>query len=410
MGNVVAGSLRHDRQAHTRGIGIALAVSLAGVALARPTAQKPTDLWPTTAWTKATPESQGLKSESFATLDRDIRAGAYGHIDHLFAVRYGRAVFDQAYARDYREISRGRKSDIGCGEGCTDPAAMHEFNYLHPNWHPYYQGRAVHTLQSVTKSVAATIVGVAQAAGHITRFDRPFLEYFADRDLSKVDPRLRRATLEDLLTMRSGIEWHEGDRPLDRTNTTVQLEWSKDWIQFTLGQPMDAEPGTKWVYSSGGSMLLSGIIKTATGQFIDDYARVRLFGPLGIRDFHWKRTPTGHPDTEGGLYLTPHDLAKIGYLYLRDGVWEGRRVLPEGFVARATTRHVLGVGPGMDYGYQWWLTRRGDVDIWAGRGFGGQMLIVIPSRDIVAVVLAWNVFGQPARNVFGPVLDALLAG
>ena len=151
-------------------------------------------------------------------------------------------------------------------------------------------------------------------------------------------------------------------------------------------------------------MLLSGIIRTATGQFIDDYARVQLFAPLGIRDFHWKRTPTTHPDTEGGLYLSAPDLAKIGYLYLRDGVWNGRRLLPAG-LWRARRPVVAGT---WDYGYQWWLTRRGSVDIWAGRGFGGQLLIVIPSRDIVAVVLAWNVFGDSARNPFGPLVDALL--
>src|SRR5688500_20156608 len=89
---------------------------------------------------------------------------------------------------------------------------------------------------------------------------------------------------------------------------------------------MDAEPGTKWAYNSGGSMLLSGIVRTATSQHIDEYARAHLFGPIGIRDFHWKRTPTGHPDTEGGLYLTAEDLARIGYLYLRDGVWNGRQI------------------------------------------------------------------------------------
>ena len=149
---------------------------------------------------------------------------------------------------------------------------MHEFNYFHPNWHPYYQGRDVHTLQSVTKSIAATVIGVALGRGEIAALDRPFLQYFKDRDLSRVDPRLHRATLDDLLTMRSGIEWHEQDRPLDDTNTTVQLEKSQDWIAFTLSQPMDADPGTKWAYNSGGSQLMSGIIRTATGRFIDVYA------------------------------------------------------------------------------------------------------------------------------------------
>lgn len=187
---------------------------------------------------------------------------------------------------------------------------------------------------------------MALQRGEIQKLDVPFLTFFKDRDLSRVDPRLHRATLDDVLTMRTGIEWHEQDRPLDATNTTMQLEAAKDWIQFTLVQPMDAEPGTKWAYNSGGNMLLSGIIRAATGKFIDDYAREYLFSPLGIRDFHWKRTPTGHPDTEGGLYLSAPDLAKIGQLYLADGVWDGRRLLPAGFAVRATTRPSRWCTPG----------------------------------------------------------------
>jgi CubicO group peptidase (beta-lactamase class C family) len=172
---------------------------------------------------------------------------------------------------------------------------------------------------------------------------------------------------------------------------------------------MDADPGAKWTYNSGGSHLMAGIVKAATKRSLDELAIERLFQPLGIRDFHWKKTPTGEPDAEGGLYLTAHDLAKIGFLYLRDGIWEGRRVLPAGWVANATTRHAKGVGPGWDYGLQWWLTSRGGADVWAGRGYGGQLLIVIPSREIVAVVNAWNVFGDKVRNVFDPLVDALTA-
>src|SRR5262245_36890150 len=171
---------------------------------------------------------------------------------------------------------------------------------------------------------------------------------------------------------------------------------------------MDADPGAKWAYNSGGSQLMSGIIKTVTGRFIDEYARDGLFKPLGIRDFYWKKTPTGHPDTEGGLYLAAEDLARVGYLYLHDGMWNGRRILPAGWVKDATTRHAKAVAANWDYGYQWWLTSRGSVDVWAGRGFGGQLLIVIPSRNIVAVVNAWNVFGGRTGNIFPALVDALL--
>jgi CubicO group peptidase (beta-lactamase class C family) len=372
------------------------AVLIAIGALTQLVAQPP-PVWPGTKWAQASPESQGMSGAALAELDRQISEGAYGNVDRVLVIRRGHAVFDRRYSRDYREISRGKSGPLGCGEGCTDAAAMNEFNYYHPNWHPYYQGRDVHTLQSVTKSIAATVIGIAHARGAIASLDAPALSFFRDRDLSRVDKRLERATLKHVLTMQSGIEWHEGDRPLDATNTTYQLEKSADWIAFTLSQPMDAEPGTKWVYNSGGSQLLSGIIRKATGQHIDEYANATLFRPLGIRDFHWKKTPTGEPDTEGGLYLTADDLARIGYLYLRGGEWNGVRILPVDWVKAATARHVSGLPGGWGYGYQWWIASRDGVDVWAGRGFGGQFLFVIPARDIVAVVHSWNVFGKPAK-------------
>ena len=389
-----------------RPIRSSLILALAAALLS--TAAEQRQLWPTTGWTTAAPDAHGISAVRFADLARDVESGAYGNIDRLLVIRNGYLVIDQRYARDYRAISRGKTGPLGCGEGCTDPAAMNEFNYYHPNWHPYYQGRDIHTLQSVTKSVAATIVGIAIGRAVIPSVDVPFLSFFKDRNLSRVDQRLHKATLQDLLTMRSGIEWHESDRPLNETNTTYQLEKSRDWIQFTLDQPMDSAPGTKWAYNSGGSQLLSGIIKSAAGRFIDDYGAEMLFRPLGIRDFHWKKTPTGHPDTEGGLYLSAEDLAKIGLLYLRDGQWEGTRILPTGWVRSSTTSHATGLAGGWGYGYQWWITTRGGAEIWAGRGFGGQMLIVIPSRDIVAVVYSWNVFGAPARAIFEPFVSAMI--
>lgn len=379
------------------------------LALAASAGQQPARNWPTKEWSKGTPESQGLNAAALADLDRTISNGTYGHIDWALVARGGVLVFNKRYERDYQSISRGRSGPIGCGEGCSDPAWMHEFNYFHPRWHPFYEGRDVHSLQSVTKSIAATVVGTALHQGRIKNVEVPFLAFFKDSNLARVDPRLRRATLADLLTMRSGIEWHEGDRPLDDTNTTVQLEKSKNWIQFTLDQPMDSDPGTKWSYNSGGSQLMSGVVRAATGQHLDVFARATLFEPLGIRDFHWKKTPTGHPDTEGGLYLSAPDVAKIGLLYLRDGEWDGVRLLPRGWVQDATKRHVSSVARGWDYGYQWWLTSRNGLDIWAGRGFGGQLLIIIPARDIVGVVLAWNVFGTPAKPIFDPFVTALLS-
>jgi len=367
--------------------------------------------WPTDGWTAATAESQGLDPAPLVALHEAIATGTYGYVDRLVVIRNGYLVLNERYQNDYREISRGQRSAIGCGwETCTDSAEMNEFNYLHPDFHPWYRGRDVHTLQSVTKSVAATVIGAALAQGEIADLRVSLLSFLDDYDLSHVDPRLYAASLADLLTMRSGIEWHEQDRPIDSTNTTAQLEWSDDWVQFTLDQPMDADPGTKWAYNSGGSHLMSAVIRHATGMTIDAYAEQHLFGPLGITDYYWKREPTGLPDTEGGLYLEAADLAKIGYLYLHDGVWDGTRILPEGWVAAATARQVDRVGiQDWGYGYQWWRLDRDDTIVWAGLGFGGQYLLVLPQHDLIAVVNSWNLFGGERQDVLQAAIDALIA-
>ncbi len=370
--------------------------------------------WPTNGWAVSTPSEQGLSAEPLAALHGAIEAGTYGYIDRLLIVRNGHLVMNERYDNDYREISRGFKGDLGCGaDACDGPADVHQYNYYHPDWHPFHQGRNVHSLQSVTKSIAATLIGVALGQGDIESLAAPVLSFFADYDLTDPDDRLRRATLEDLLTMRLGMEWHEVDRPIGPDNTTLQLEWSDDWIQFTLDQPMEAEPGEKWVYNSGASHLMSGIIKQATGRYIDEYAEQHLFRPLGITEYYWKKTPKGYPDTEGGLYLEAEDLARLGYLYLNDGVWDGRRILPEGWVAVATARQVDDIAPSnasndRGYGYQWWRLDRGGVEVWAGLGFGGQYLIVIPERDLMGVVNSWNVFGGNRTPILDPFIDALL--
>jgi CubicO group peptidase (beta-lactamase class C family) len=357
-----------------------------------------------------------------ATLDRaplvrlaeQAKSGTYGHVDHLLVMRDDEVLLNERMARDYRTISRGKSTPIGCGiDACADSSRIGPYNYLHPRFHPWWNGSDLHTLQSVTKSVTATLIGIAQHRGEIRSMNTPLLTFFDAYHLPGViDDRLRNATLADLLTMRSGIEWHESDRPLDETNTTMQLERSPDWIKFTLSQPMDAAPGTKWVYNSGGSQMMSEVVRKASGMHAHKYAERYLFEPLGIKSYHWKLTPTAHPDTEGGLFLAPADLAKIGRLYLNDGVWKGKRLLPTGWAKEATARHVANIVPNNPnspgYGYQWWRYDRRGVDVWAGNGFGGQFLIVVPQHRLVGVVNSWNVFGDRVQGVLVPFIDAML--
>jgi CubicO group peptidase (beta-lactamase class C family) len=365
--------------------------------------------WPTDGWTAASPESQSLRAAPLRALPEAIGTGRHGYVDRVFVVRNGHAVFNERYSHDYTSISRGHQSPLGCGhDSCAAWDKGYEYNYLHPSTHPFYQGRDLHSLQSVTKSVASALIGIAIQRGEVENVDAPLLSFFQDYDVSDVDHRLRDATLADLLTMRSGIEWHEQDRPLDATNTTLRLERSADWIQFTLDQPMDAAPGEKWVYSSGGSQLMSGIIRQATGLHADAYAEQHLFGPLGIREYHWKKTPKAYADTEGGLYLEAEQLAKIAYLYLRGGVWDGRRILPPGWAEASVERHVDRVnGAGWGYGYQWWRLDQAGTDIWAGLGFGGQFLLIMPQYDLIGVVNSWNLFGGNQSSILPAFIDAL---
>ena len=389
---------------------LSVALALTGALATPAVAQTPK---PANGWAASSIEAEGLDAAPLHDLVSRVQSGTFGNTDRLVVIRNGKLVLDERFSRDYREISRGKQSPIGCGiDACKDSAQLNHYNYLHPTYHPWWQGSSLHTLQSVTKSVAATVIGVAITRGEIKNVQTPLLSFFSAYDLSNVDARLRKATLADLLTMRSGIEWHETDRPLDETNTTLQLERSPDWIRFTLAQPVEADPGTKWVYNSGGSELMAEVVRSATKMSADDYAKRHLFTPLGITAFHWKRTPTGHPDTEGGLYLDPLDLAKIGQLYLDDGMWRGTRVLAAGWAREATGRIVDHVAPANanspGYGYQWWRYDRRGTDIWAGNGFGGQFLIIIPQHRIVAVANSWNVFGAQATGILSPMIDAVL--
>ncbi|NKB87727.1 MAG: serine hydrolase [Acidobacteria bacterium] len=366
-------------------------------------------------WPRATMLEVGIDPDPIEAFDAAIRNGRYGLVDRLVIVRNRQLVVDASYDNDYQSISRGVVNDLGCGwDSCDSDDDLHDFNYLHPDFHPWYQGRRVHSLQSVTKSIASTVLAAAIHRGELPGIDATLVDFLKAYDLSTVDSRLHQATLADLLTMRSGIEWHEQDRPLGDSNTTIQLERSNDWVQFTLDQPMDAAPGDKWVYNSGGSHLISAIVRAATGVTIADYAEQHLFGPLGITDYYWKHTPAGLPDTEGGLYLDATDLAKVGLLMLQDGRWtsaaETVRLLPAGWAREATERQVDRVnGAGWGYGYQWWRPDTGGVEVWAAMGFGDQYLLVLPEHDLIAVVNSWNLFDRPTTPVLRGLLNAVIA-
>jgi CubicO group peptidase (beta-lactamase class C family) len=271
------------------------------------------------------------------------------------------------------------------------------YNYYDPGWHPYYKSTRLHTMQSVSKSVTSALIGIAIGEGKIPGVDAKVMSYFPELGMPP-DPRRDRMTLRDVLTMTTGIKWDEESADYtDPRNNCAVMESKDDWVRYVLEQPMAVAPGQTFVYNSGATELLSGILQKATGKPADDYAKEHLFAPLGITDFYWKRTPKGLADTEGGLYLKPRDLAKLGELYMHDGVWRGTRVLPAGWAAESTRSRVTADGD-FGYGYQWWVMPEafgnGEKAFFAW-GYGGQFLFVVPRLELIAVFTGWNIYDKP---------------
>jgi len=224
------------------------------------------------------------------------------------------------------------------------------------------------------------------------------LQYFDVSKVKNVDDRKRRMTLKDVLTMSTGLDWNEENVAYDdpRSDSSI-MEATDDWVQYVIDKPMAEEPGRHFNYSSGNTMLLPYIFKKETGQDIEEYGKKYLFEPLAI-EYFWKRTPLGVIDSEGGLYLRGEDLAKIGYLYLHDGLWKGKRVVSGDWVKQSLTPQIDAEG-GMKYGYKWWLYPRKDSGklVWLCLGFGGQRLMVFPEEQMIVVFTGWQILGDEAH-------------
>lgn len=368
-------------------------------------AQERTGETPGATWRTASPQALGLNPLVLDSLDREIREGRYGYVDRFLVVRHGRVAFDRRYPRDYGAIY-GDSARTPNALNALDPVGP--YNYFNPWWHPYYRQGTLHTLQSVSKTVTSMVVGTALTRGDLTSLDVPIFSVLDTTRIANIDDRKRRITLRHLLTMTGGFDWDEGRAYNDPLNTASGLESSPDWVAFTINRPMMREPGTVFNYSSGESVLVGHLFGRLTGTDLEEYAARHLFGPLGITDWFWKRTPTGALDTEGGLYLAAPDLARLWLLMLRDGEWRGTRVLDPAFVRASVTPAVPvdAANPGgVQYGLKWWLwpdvTRPGSY-VWAGSGFGGQLPMAFPALDLVVVLNGWNILpggpGVPQRK------------
>jgi CubicO group peptidase (beta-lactamase class C family) len=366
-------------------------------------------LWSQTGnpWLKVTPESVGMDTAPMDALDHDFKAGKYPNVDSMLVIRCSKDVYERHYPHDYGRIFYKEAHT----KGPLNARLTGIYNYFDPQYHPYYQGTEAHTMQSVTKTVTSVTIGIAMYRGDFHASpDTPIINFFDVSKVKNLDDRKRHITLKDLLTMRSGLDWDEDLPYNDPHNGSSAMEATDDWVQFVIDRPMTHEPGTFFAYSSGVAELLSYVFQKATGQDIEAYATEHLFKPLGFEHQYWKRTPLGVVDTEGGLYLRSEDLAKIGYLYLHDGMWNGQRILSTDWVKQSITPSTE-ARRGLKYGFLWWLVPHGESGslAWAALGLGGQRLLVVPEDQLLLVFTAWDILETKPLNA-RDLIDRITSG
>lgn len=332
----------------------ALALALAACAN-RSAALPPPEYWPTNGWRDADPAAHDIDSAALAAID----AGALSYLDSLIVIRDGYIVYERYFNG--------------------------------------YDATTIHDIASVTKSWTSALVGIARERGDVTNLDAPLPDLLPGYFAAGAHGDKRAITLRHLLMMRSGIEYDENR--LDRGEYGGPELLQQDVTEIALGFPMAHTPGEAWNYSTLDSQLISAVIGEATGVPMHAYAEQHLFAPLGIRDYEWLTDGIGTTIGGQNLSMTPRDMAKLGLLYLHNGAWEGRQVVPATWVRESTTPQNEAfyvptgqVEPIGFYGYQWWLWE----DSWYNgmseginaMGYAGQNILILPRLNMLIVTTA----------------------
>lgn len=299
------------------------------------------DHWPTDGWQTAPLEAAGFHSDTMAEGLLAIRQEGIP-IHSFMVIRHGRVELEA---------------------------------YFYPE-----DGSSLHDLASVTKSVMTTLIGIAIDQGKLSLEDK-LVSFFPDRTIANLDERKQRITVGHLASMSSGLQCVE-----DLEATQQEMMAAHDWVQFTLDLPVTAEPGTKFVYCNPAIHLLSAILTQATGMTALEFAQANLFEPLGIHNARWTADPQGYNHGWGDLALRTRDAAKIGFLWLHLGQWEGRQVISADWVAAASQRRMSDTGRPEDYGYAWWVSNpEEEIPFVQAAGVGGQLIKIFPELDLLFV-------------------------
>jgi CubicO group peptidase (beta-lactamase class C family) len=316
------------------------------------------EYWPTIDWCESSPQEQEMDPTFVPALEAYIKE-TRPYLNALLIIRHGYLVFERYY-KDYTRQS-------------------------------------YHLLHSMTKSVISTLIGVALGKGYLHSLDQRWEEFLPQYFTHEIDQRKKQITIRHLLKMTSGLNPDFLAYPGRHGDT------SNDWVRFAIEKPILTHPNQLFMYSSLGSHLLSIILAKATGMSTLEFARQSLFTPLGIASdeqagFSWETDPQGYHIGGAGLRLQARDAAKLGYLYINNGLWDGKQIVPSGYVHEATQEHTRGGHPeGTGYGYHWWVVEQEGYHSFYAAGFGGQYIHVFPELDTVIVMLAPD---EPALGVY----------
>lgn len=315
-------------------------------------------------WQTASLEEVGINRETVSDAINRINYKLYQNVHGILIVKDGKLVFEEYFH-----------------------GLSYEGNYTN------FDRNTRHYLASVTKSFTSALVGIASDRGMIQDVHAKVFSFFPGYADLRNDEK-DRITLEHVLTMSAGLQWDEWSFPYtDSRNSHVSMNNSSDPIRYVLSRPIAAAPGTKFVYNSGLSITLGGVIEKASGLRVNEFVERYLYSPLGISDYYWWRYPNGTFQAGGGLYMLPRDMAKFGCLYLNGGRWNGNQIISKEWVEQSTKAHIT-IDAYWDYGYQWWLrtfhANSRAYESFAARGWGGQYIFVFPSLNMVVVFTGGN--------------------
>ena len=290
------------------------------------------------AFVRATPESQGISSDLFAALLRELDASKDTEMHHFMALRHGKVICECNFA-------------------------------------PYPKGMW-HITHSMCKSITGMAIGMLIEEEKL-KLDENIYDIFPDHinAFSKIFRPV--ITVENLLTMTSGITFNESG-----------IVSGNDWLGSFLNASVNGKPGTEFQYNSLNTYVLSAIVTKRTGETLTEYLTPRLFGPLGITKYYWETCPKGITKGGWGLFLCAEDMAKLGQLYLQRGKWNGQQLVSEYWIEISTARHLKTQNGTYGYGYQLWMEQRpGSFEY---NGMLGQNVIIYPDMDMVLVTNAGN--------------------